>query len=202
MMTPDEIIDLLSLAAVYDQRTGGKRDVQGWCLVAETERWTTASAQRVLIEHYSRGADRPRITPAAISDGIRAARHKAAASFIVPDIPEHITGRDYPTWYRTELHMHIDRRLDAWAAGEPIPESTEALSSQVRAALTMGPDMGTCPVELREQFVRDMNRAGRERVREVPQRLPRQPAGDPDRRSVAYAEIAALSAARPEADEQ
>lgn len=159
-MNRNEVVDLLTLAAVYDQRTGGEADVRGWHAVAQIENWTAPAAQRVLIEHYSRGAERPRITPAAISDGIRAVRHKAAASFIVPDVPENVTGRDYPLWYRTQLAAHTDKVLDAWAVGEPIPESATAFADQQRTTLK-GIDMGTCPGCLREQIARDLDRIGR-----------------------------------------
>lgn len=160
-MNHAEIVDLLTLAAVYDQRTGGEADVRGWHAVAQIENWTAPIAQRVLIEHYSRVADRPRITPAAISDGIRDVRRKAAASFAAPDVPENVTGREYPLWYRTQLHDHIDRVLDAWAAGEPIPAT---LADHQRVALSGGINMGTCPDDLRDQIITDMARTGRPRL--------------------------------------
>lgn len=153
-MNRNDIIDLLTLAAVYDQRTSSESDVRGWHAVATLEKWTAPAAQRVVIEHYSRGADRPRITPAAITDAIRTARHKAAASFVVPDVPEHITGREYPTWYRSQLNAHINQIMDAWAIGEPINELP--VQRQSTAAI----DMRNCPDELQEQFRKDMSKAG------------------------------------------
>jgi hypothetical protein len=157
-MNRNEIVDLLTLAAVYDQRTGGEADVRGWHAVAALERWTALAAQRVVVEHYSHGADRPRITPAAISDAIRAARHKAASSFVVPNTPDHITGRDYPVWYRSQLTAHVDKVMDAWANGETISEVPRELTN---AQGPMELDMSTCPENLREQIVRDMSRVGR-----------------------------------------
>lgn len=198
MITYDDIVDLLSLAAVYDQRNAGEVDIRGWHAVAQLERWTASAAQRVVIEHYSRGAEKPRITPAAISDGIRAARRKAAATFVEPDVPDGIAGRDYPAWYRAQMAAHVDRVLADWAAGEEIPEPTTTLEAhRVRRVLTAGPDLGGCPEELREQFARDLSRAGREPVETViPVRLPRLPASDPDRQAAARAELEALKNAR------
>jgi hypothetical protein len=158
-MTHAEIVDLMSLAALYDQRTGGESDVYGWHAVAQLKGWTMQVARRVVVEHYACGADRPRITPAAITDGIRAARGKAADSFTAPDVPEQISARDYPAWYRAQLDTHIARVLDEWVTGRPTPESCAALEHQQRAALT-GPDTTTCPNELRDQITRDLARAG------------------------------------------
>jgi hypothetical protein len=182
-MNYDEIVDLLTLAAVYDQRTGGEADVRGWHAVAQLERWTAAAAQRVVIEHYSRGAERPRITPAAISDGIRVARRKAAASFVAPAVPDDVAGRDYPVWYRAQLAAHVDRMLDMWAQGEPIPESPAELEAQRgQRELPEGIDAGTCPEHLREQLELDMARFGR--MDRLPRRAPAADADGPDGRQV------------------
>lgn len=157
-MNRNEIIDLITLAAVYDQRTGGETDIRGWLAVAQTEHWTPAAAQRVIIEHYSRQADRPRITPAAITDGIRDARRKAAASFIAPDVPDHIAGREYPHWYRDQLAAHIDRAINNWTShGEPIPETRPELDQSPRREL----DTNSCPPQLRRQINDGLNRIGR-----------------------------------------
>jgi hypothetical protein len=126
MITWDEMCDLLSLAAVYDQRTGGDEDVKGWLLVARSQGWTVATAQRALVEHYSQGADRPRVTPAAITDVIRDARRKAAETFIEPDPPETLAPERYPAWKRARLAEHIDRVLAAWADGAPLPVTPSA----------------------------------------------------------------------------
>jgi hypothetical protein len=157
-MNRNNVVDLLSLAAAFDQRTAGEIDVTAWWQVAEAENWTPAAAQRVIIKYYSRGADKPRITPAAITDGIRAARRKAAASFVAPDAPDHVTGRQYPEWYREQLAAHIDRVLAEWAAtGKPISESPTDLGSSSRPAL----DTSTCPPQLRRQITDGFNRIGR-----------------------------------------
>jgi hypothetical protein len=192
-ITWDEMCDLLSLAAVYDQRTGGDEDVKGWLLVARSQGWTVATAQRALVEHYSQGADRPRVTPAAITDVIRDARRRAAETFVEPDPPETLPRDQYPAWKRARLAEHIDRVLNAWADGAlmPVTPSAAAELTGGRCALEAGLNMTTCPSELREQVARDFQRIGRERPdRHRPAvALPRRMAGDPDRRAAARAEL-------------
>jgi len=192
-MNHDEIVDLLTLAAVYDQRTGGSADVEGWYAVAQLEHWTFPVAKRVVIEHYSRGADRQRITPAAISDAIRTVRRKAADSFVAPNVPDHIMGRDYPEWFRAQRDRHISYVLAGWVLGEPIPEPS-ALDHQL--AIGSEPNLTTCPPRLREQFARDLAKAGRVRPAIVQRRdTPRcSTLDDPGRREIAYAELEALKA--------
>lgn len=117
----DEVKDLLKLCAVYDQRTVSVEDVQAWQLVARQTDWTPRAAQRIIVDHYATGHDRPRITPATISDGIRAARRRAVESFEAPRIPDALPTADYPAWFRAQLAEHVNRVLDDWADGKPIP---------------------------------------------------------------------------------
>jgi hypothetical protein len=123
MITRGEVIDLLKLSALYDQRTAGTEDLQGWLLVAQYARWTKPAAQRVIVEHYAQGGDRPRITPALITDGIRTARRLAAGSFEAPIIPDP-PPLNYPGWYRQKLTEHVERVVADWADGHPIPIAT------------------------------------------------------------------------------
>lgn len=205
MVTRNEIIDLLTLATVYDQRNADEADVQGWLAVAEMENWTAPAARRVVIEHYSRGAERPRINPAAITDRLRDAQRKAANSFVDPDALEGESGREYVERRRRLMREHIAQVMDAWATkGEPIPEAASV--AELRGvgtgllALPAGIDASTCPPELRDQLARDLARAGQM------DRLPRPPAepvrrvkaDDPERRAQARAELAALNDAGDE----
>lgn len=189
MTTRNEIIDLLSLAAVYDQRNADEADVRGWLAVAEMENWTATAARRVVIEHYSRGADRPRITPAAITDRLREAHRKAANSFAEPDARDDESGREYVQRRRRLMREHITRVMEAWAdSGEPIPESASAdelVSGTSRRGLPAGIDATTCPPELREQIERGLALAGR--MDRLPPRTPDR--GDEERRARARAEL-------------
>lgn len=120
MINRDDVIDLLKLAAVYDARTVGEEDVQGWLLLAQRARWTRHLAQRVIVEHYAEHADRRRIAPADITDAIRDARRQAVATFEAPRIPDPPPA-NYPAWYRAQRDAHIDAVMTRWADGHPIP---------------------------------------------------------------------------------
>jgi hypothetical protein len=198
-MNRSEIATLLARAAVYDQRTIGQADIEGWHDVAQAQGWTAAAAQRVVIEHYSAGADRPRITPAAVTDAIREARRTAAATFAAPAPPDDLPAREYPAWLRARRDEHIRRVLDAWSDGAPMPAIEEAaagLTGAHRPQLEAGLNTSTCPPELREQVARDFERIGRERPGRRPAvALPRRMAGDPDRRAAARAELAGINPA-------
>lgn len=114
MITWDEVVDLLAIAAVYDCRIADEVDVKAWLAVGQLRGWTAPAAQRVIVEHYSVGADRPRIAPATISDRIAAVRRAAAESFEAPRLPESDPDH-YPTWLRAQLAAHVDEVLDRWA---------------------------------------------------------------------------------------
>lgn len=130
-MNTDQIIDLLALSAAYDQRTVGDLDVRAWALAAETEHWDPPVVQRVIVEHYARGADRPRITPAAISDRVRELRRRAALSFEAPRIPDPAP-QDYPGWLRAQIARHVDTLLADWAhRGGDMPESAPAVAARI-----------------------------------------------------------------------
>jgi hypothetical protein len=123
MITWNEMADLLKLCAVYDQRTVAEEEIKGWLLTAKVSRWTVPLATRVIVEHYSRDTDRPRIDPARISDAIRKVRSRAAESFVAPRIPEGLDGHGaaYVRWYREQLNGHVDDLLARWADGDELP---------------------------------------------------------------------------------
>ncbi|MGL5912089.1 MAG: hypothetical protein ACRCZP_18945 [Phycicoccus sp.] len=176
MINADQIVDLLTLSAVFDQRTAGPEDVAGWLAVAQTNRWDAPAARRVILEHYGSAAARPRITPAAITDRIRAVRSQAAASFDAPRIPDDLLDRDYPDWYRAKLADHVDRVLDRWAAdGTEPPLGLPAIPPAVSHAREL-PAAAPPPV-------RGVVRRGVQRM------LARRPEGDPHTRAQARAEL-------------
>lgn len=115
MITRNQVVRLLALAAAADQRTTGQADVDLWSLVAVAERWSTETAARVIAEHAAAGGDRPRITPAAITARIRDIRRQAAATFELPVIPDHVSDTDYPRWLREQRDRHVSALLARWA---------------------------------------------------------------------------------------
>jgi len=144
-MAKSDVARLLALIATFDQRTIGEADIEGWHLVARVESWTVPAAQRVIVEHVSRGADRARINPALITDRIRAVRRGAAATFQGPRIPDGQPTHEYPEWYRRQMAAHVDALVYRWAtSGEeppaqlPTAERPSRLGQRRIAELTAG----------------------------------------------------------------
>lgn len=150
-ITRNDVIKLLALAAGADQRTVADEDILMWHAIAQPQNWVPAAAQRVIIDHYSHGADRPRITPAAITDRLRSLRNQAGESFEAPRIPASLPNHEYPAWYRAQLREHIDAQLERWAttgqepdraplpaANKTLPELIASAPDHVRAELAAG----------------------------------------------------------------
>lgn len=122
MISYNQVAELLAFAAVFDQRRADELDIRAWHQVATRQRWTASAAQRVIVEHYERGADRDRIDPATISDRLRAIRNRAAQTFDAPRIPDDLPNRDYPAWYRAQLAEHVDAALHHWGTTGDLPD--------------------------------------------------------------------------------
>jgi hypothetical protein len=191
-ITYDDVVDLMSAASLNDYRTVGEREAELWLAIAVRERWTPAAAMNVVIEYASHGAHRPRITPAAISDALRAARRQAAQAFVPPVIPPGLPNSDYPAWYRRQLAEFVDAAVEAWAQGEDLP----------REAVGSGPPhlaISEAPPALRAEVERDLARIGNG-PRPAPARQRPSPLDlDPHRRAEARAQLDAI---RPVSDQQ
>lgn len=166
-ITRNEVVALLALAAGADQRTVAAEDVMLWHGIAQAERWTPAAAQRAIIEHYSRGADRPRITPAAITDRIRTLRGRAAESFEAPVIPPGLPNHDYPPWLRQQLAEHVDQQLHKWATTGQEP--SRALPTPGKSH-SLGELIANAPDHVRAELKAGAKRIATRRVRD-PHRL-------------------------------
>jgi hypothetical protein len=162
VITRNDVVKLLALAAGADQRTVAEEDVMLWLAIAQQERWLPSCAQRAIIEHYSRGADRPRITPAAITDRLRALRGQAAESFEAPVIPESLSGRDYPAWYRSQLAAHIDLQLDRWANTGQEPDRSLPAPSQNHSLAEL---VANAPAHVRAELAAGAQRMTRRTTR-------------------------------------
>lgn len=122
-MTPAEVIDLLTLAAGYDRRTVGQTDVQAWGAMAAQCGWTSAHAQRAVLVHFER-SDRP-VMPAHINTIIDETRRGIRARFTESITPPRELADDPRAeiaWRRQYAAEYVERALDAWALGQPIPE--------------------------------------------------------------------------------
>lgn len=129
----NDVVRLLALAAASDQRTVGEEDIDLWLGVARMQRWTRETAAAAIVEHYSAGADRPRVTPAAITDRIRAIRRAAAQSFELPRIPDDLPPADYPRWLRAQRDRHVDALVHRWATTGELPPAATAAAAQLVA---------------------------------------------------------------------
>lgn len=115
-ITSNDMIDFLSLMAAFDQRDNSADDVRAWLLVAELERWDRDAVKRIVLDHYRVGAEKPRLTPALVSDRHRELRRAAASTFEDPVIPPDLGGVTYPVWYRAQRDKHVAELLKRWAA--------------------------------------------------------------------------------------
>lgn len=144
MIDWDDMVDLVALAGTYDQRKISELDVKAWFMSAQVEHWDGVPVvSRVIVEHYSRGADRPRISPAVISDRLRELRRKAADSFEDPKLPAELPdGQTYPQWYRDRMAEHVAQALAGWAATgqEPRPAAVEPMGNRLPEILAAAPD--------------------------------------------------------------
>lgn len=75
MMTHNEIVDLLSVIAAYDNRNPSHAAVLAWSASAELGRWTTSEALTAVHAHFATST--AFLMPAHITERIRAARHDA-----------------------------------------------------------------------------------------------------------------------------
>lgn len=150
MITWDEMTKLLALMAVFDQRKADELDIKTWGAVAEAQGWPSPEVlQRVITDHYGSGADRPRLTPAAVTDRIRGLRNRAAETFPAPVIPTWLSGADYPAWYRGQMRDHVDRCLAEWAATGTEPGQSIAHD---RTGVTLADMAAMAPEHLRAQI--------------------------------------------------
>jgi hypothetical protein len=128
-LTPDDVIDLLTLMSAYDQRETGPEDVRAWLMIADLERWDREVVKRIVLDHYRAGADKRRLTPAAVSDRHRELRRSAAATFEDPVLPDDFGGLSYPAWYRAQRDAHVARLMAMWATtGDDMPLAIEGRS--------------------------------------------------------------------------
>lgn len=163
MITRDEVVEVLALAAAFDQRKAGPADVTAWTLVAQGQRWAFEPAKRAVVEHYSTDASRPRITPAAISDRLRALRNRAAAAFDLPAFPPEILeadGRTQTAWFRAAKDAYVREALEQWATSGVEPDDTPQIDAT--AGLTLPELISRAPERVRPQLT------GR-RVKDIPQ---------------------------------
>jgi hypothetical protein len=147
MITRKEVAALLTRCASSssDQRTIGTADVEDWYEIAVMQHWSYPVARRIIVEYIGSGAGKPRITEAHITDRTKALRSAAAASFVLPVIPDGQHPSEYPAWHRAQLAAHIDQILAQWVAtgtepdaGAPAPQIMPNPEGQARVRQIIG----------------------------------------------------------------
>lgn len=137
-MTPDETIDLLTVAAAFDRRTTGESDVMAWhAAVGDLD---FGDSRAAVIAHYQQSRDW--VMPADVRTRVKAMRRDRLAREIIPAPPAE------PGRYKAELDASIRRIADgrtAWLAiaapvreGPPPEEFTDARAALGAALLGRG----------------------------------------------------------------
>lgn len=131
-MTPDETVDLLTVAAAFDQRTVGEGDAMAWHAVVGDLDFT--DAKQAVIAHYTDTAER--VMPAHVRTRVRALRRDRLAREVVPAPPHEIT--DEPGRYQALLQAKVKQIADGkqvhLAIGH-LPSETPPPVAEVRKAL-------------------------------------------------------------------
>jgi hypothetical protein len=78
-VNPQEVINLLSIAAAFDNRKAGEANVHAWTDSAQRARWTFAEAAEALKDYYATTQDeKPWVMPSHITARIKAVRQDQA----------------------------------------------------------------------------------------------------------------------------
>lgn len=105
-MTLDQVIDLLTVAAVFDFRSIGEADATAWHAVLGDLQFGDAHA--AVLAHYAESCDR--IMPANVRQRVRAMRRDRLARQITSAPPAGLTGD--PGRYKAEIDAGIRRIAD------------------------------------------------------------------------------------------
>lgn len=97
-MTPDQIVDLLTVAAAFDQRTVGEGDAMAWHSVLGDLNFT--DAKQAVLGHYA--DTRERVMPADIRSRVLAIRDRRLQDTEIPPPPVELL--DNPAAYSAALH--------------------------------------------------------------------------------------------------
>ena len=129
-MTPDETIDLLSLAACYDRRTVGETDVNAWH--AAVGDLAFADCRTAVIGHYTDTTEW--LMPAHVRQRVRTIRDRRFDHAEIPAPPPELAD-DFPA-YRAALHA---ARVAAGDGRDP-EAATQAVASRPRLRIEASRD--------------------------------------------------------------
>lgn len=127
-MTPEQVIDLLTLAASHDSRTVGKHDVKAWFDIATEQDWHAGAAMRAVQQHATR--DPMPVRPAHVTAILSEVRDRIRRSLFRIDITPPRELADDPraevAWRQEYTRNAVDRALEEWAVSGVLPESLPA----------------------------------------------------------------------------
>jgi hypothetical protein len=124
-MTPDETVDLLTVAAAFDQRTVGEGDAMAWHAVLGD--LTFADAKQAVLGHYAN--TRERIMPADVRERVKEIRRNRFQDAEKPAPPPELL--DDPDAYCAAV-----RAANAAIADGRDPEAAmQAIARQARREL-------------------------------------------------------------------
>ena len=149
VMTEDEVIDLLTLAAAYDRRTVGDADVEAWSAVALTSNWAFTVARKALVEYFK--VNNKPIMPADIN-AIIGAQRKAIGARFTENVAPPKELRDDPAaeiaWRREFAEDYKRRALAAWAEDRELP----ALAQRAELGELERPQLSAAVADLVNRF--------------------------------------------------
>ena len=113
-MTIEEVIDLLAVAAAFDQRTIGEADAVAWhAAIGDLD---FADARAAVIGHYRESRDR--VMPADVFKRVKAARRDRLAREVIPAPGHELT--DQPGRYKAALDGILARIASGLSARKAI----------------------------------------------------------------------------------
>lgn len=114
-MTPEETVDLLTVAAAFDQRTVGEGDAMAWYAVVGDLDFN--DAKQAVVGHYTDTTDR--IMPAHVRSRVKAVRRDRLAREIPPAPPAELT--DDPGRYKAAIEASVRRIANGLSFQRAIP---------------------------------------------------------------------------------
>ena len=156
-ITPQEIGDVLAMAAARDQRTVGDGDILAWYDDLNAAGITFADARQALSRFYVQQAGIPadrrfRITTPDLIELVRKTRRERVANFVYEPLDREETGDEFRTRYRAQLDAVASGRVPAPAQrpmleGGPSPDLARKLRGLLKAVPSNETDAATSPTD-------------------------------------------------------
>lgn len=156
-ITPQEIGDVLAMAAARDQRTVGDGDILAWYDDLNAAGITFTDARQALSRFYVQQAGIPadrrfRITTPDLIELVRKTRRERVANFVYEPADREETGDEFRARYRAQLDAVASGRVATpvqrpMLEGGPAPELARKLRGLLKAVPSGEADDATPPAE-------------------------------------------------------